>query len=109
MIQLQNGDIDNAVSQFTGGVRCLKGLVISCRKNGSSLDQPLEVQTQQQAGAGKKRASIFMALSDIKNWKGKMETDPAKLVGDTVMVHLSGKSIFSFIVNKLDDPIFTFT
>jgi len=83
------------VSQFTGGVRCVKGLVISCRKNGSSPDRPLEVQTQQQGGSGKKRANIFMALSDIKNWKGKMETDPAKLVGDTVIVHLSGKFNFT--------------
>ena len=94
MKSLQNGETDNAVSQFTGGVRCVEGLVISCRKNGSSPDRPLEVQTQQQGGAGKKRASIFMALSDIKNWKGKVETDPANLVGDTVMVHLSGKLNF---------------
>lgn len=75
-------------SQFTGGVRCIKGLIISCRKAGANSAKPLEVQT---IYCGRNRTPIYMAPSDIKNWTDqKSQPDPSELVGEYVMVHLAG-------------------
>ena len=51
---------------------------------------------------GRKRASIFIAPCDIKNWKDQVETDPSKLVGDDVMVHLAGLQQFYFYQKLLE-------